>query len=625
MTDHFEVHARDGAARIGEVRLAAPLRTPGLVGDRLRDAGSEWAGARDTPSGDAGEAADVLTVLPHRALPPGTPAQVRETFGGAGNAATGDAAAPEDGVAAGSEAPDAAALEFPTAAVVNPDTAADHGADAYVLSGGPALVDHAERFVDAVMAVRRAIPDDAALYLAGAATPANVAALVYAGVDLVDADGAYVRGTEGFYLTTDGEYFLEDLEELPCACPACSEGREAFDRAACAEHNVNALETALATVRTRIREGRLRDYLEGQGRHESFPTAVLRRLDQEYAYVEERAPLFRRESMLAATDDSLRRPEIQRFADRVTSRYVPRFDDLPLLLVPCSATKPYSESQSHAQFHRAIDYRAHTVSMTSPIGVVPQELETTYPAQHYDSVVTGRWTETEYEFVAEVLRRYLERADYPRVVAHLPDDYRPIVERALERLEDAPPVAFTVADHPTTDDSLAELADALEGEDRFSKREREHHTVRALADYVFGDSAGDRFFRELRTGSRYPKLRAMDAGLEARPGDNTDDDGAVHVATMVPNYGTLSLTLAGARRWVDSDVSTKRVEIDAFVPQGSVLAPGVVDADESIRVGDEVVVEGPQAFAVGRAQAHGRAMVESTRGVVVQVRHSKEL
>jgi archaeosine synthase len=594
MTDHFEVHERDGAARLGELRLADPLRTPALVGDRLDDAGSRWAAEREVPAGDP----DVLTVLPHRALPPGTPESVRESF----------AADPPD-------------VDFPSAAVVAPEDAADHGADAYVLSGGPSLVGHAERFVDAVTTVRRAIPDDSALYLAGGATPANVAALVYAGVDLVDADRAYVRGTEGFYLTTDGEYFLEDLDELPCACPACSVGRDEFDREACAEHNATALETALRTVRARIRDGRLRDYLEGQGRHESFPTAVLRRLDDEYAYVEERAPIFRRESMLSATEDTLRRPEIQRFADRVTTRYVPRFDDLPLVLVPCSATKPYSESQSHAQFHRALQYRGHTVSMTSPIGVVPQELETTYPAQHYDSVVTGRWSATEVDFVSEVLTRYLQRADYPRVVAHVPEDYRPIVERAAERVD--VPFEYTVADHPTTDDALANLSTALEGESGFSKREREHRTVRALADYVFGEGAGEDLFTDLRTGSRYPKLRALDAGVEAREGDDTTD-GAVHVATMVPNYGTLSLTLAGARRWAVSDVPTKRVRIDDFVPQGSVLAPGVVDADESIRVGDEVVVEGPSAFAVGRATVHGRGMVDATRGVVVQVRHCRE-
>jgi archaeosine synthase len=96
------------------------------------------------------------------------------------------------------------------------------------------------------------------------------------------------------------------------------------------------------------------------------------------------------------------------------------------------------------------------------------------------------------------------------------------------------------------------------------------------------------------------------------------------LATQVAQYGTLSLTLAGARTWRDSAAPTKRVDIDAFVPSGSVLAPGVVDADDSIRPGDEVVFEGPKAFGVGRAASHGAAMVEGTRGVAVDVRHCEE-
>jgi archaeosine synthase len=92
----------------------------------------------------------------------------------------------------------------------------------------------------------------------------------------------------------------------------------------------------------------------------------------------------------------------------------------------------------------------------------------------------------------------------------------------------------------------------------------------------------------------------------------------------VPQYGALAFTLAGARRWVDSDAPTKVVEIDGFVPHGSVLAPGVVDATSGIRVGDEVVVEGPKAFGVGRASMSGPEMCDSTRGVAVEVRHVTE-
>ncbi len=583
MTEYFEVHARDAAARRGELRLEDPLGTPALVDDVLDDAGSRWHEARGVPEGDR----SALTVLPHRALPPGTEQPVAEAF-----------------------APDVPDVDYPSAVVVSPETAGDHGADAYVLAGAPGYVGHAEAFVDATIQVREAIPDDTALYLAGVATPANAATLVYAGVDLLDEKRARARGLEGFYCTTDGEAFLEDLEELPCACAACRTPVAEFSRQDCADHNATVLRAELARVRGRVREGRLRDYVEGQVRHEAWLTATLRRLDQQYGYLEARTPVFRREELLAATDDALRRVEIQRFADRVTSRYRRRLD-APLVLLPCSARKPYSESQSHEQFSRAVQYRGHMVSMTSPIGVVPNELETTYPAQHYDSVVTGRWTETEIAFVASVLERYLDRADYDRHIAHVPPEgYREICERVADRT--GVEFEYTVADHPTTDESLATLEDALEGHDSYLKREREAATVRAIADHQFGPGAGDAVFDpDAGTTGRYPKLRVGDADGE-------------QLATMVAQYGTLALTLAGGRAWRESDAPTKTVRIDDFVPSGSVLAPGVVDADPSIRPGDEVVVEGPRAFAVGRAGCHGDAMVESTRGVAVDVRHSEE-
>lgn len=581
MTDHFEVTARDGPARLGEVRLSDPIRTPALLGDRLSDAGSEWIADQDPPDGDP----STLTILPHRALPAGIAPEVADAF-----------------------APATRDVAYPSAVVVAPQTAGDYGADAYVLSGASGYVGHAAAFVDAILRTRDAIPADTALYLPGVATPANAAMLVYTGVDLLDSDRAYIRGLEGFYLATDGEHFLADLEERPCVCPECSRPRDSFDREACARHNVHALEAELARVRERIRGGRLRDYVEGQARHEAWLTATLRRLDQDYGYLEGRTPILRQAELLAASEASLDRVEIKRFADRVCNRYRCRFD-VPLVLVPCSARKPYSASRSHRQFHDAIQWRGHIVSVTSPIGIVPQELELTYPAQHYEAVVTGVWSEDEQQFVAEVLRRYLDRATYPEYIAHVPADYRPI----CERVEASADITFeyTVVDHPTTEASLDQLALALDGTRPYPKREREHNTIRAIADYLVGDGAGDMLFDEITTTGQYPKLQVR------RPGDREQ------LATLVPQYGTLSFTLAGAHRWVESDAPTKRVAIDDFVPHGSVLAPGVRDATDAIRVGDEVVVDGPAAFGVGRAAMSGPEMTESTRGVAVDVRHTE--
>ena len=583
MTDYFEVHERDGAARLGELRLSDPLTTPSLADDVLEDAGSLWFHDREVPDGSD----DVVTVLPHRAFPSGTPDEVQEAF-----------------------AVDYPDVDYPSAAVVSPQTAENQGTDVYVLSGAPGFVGHGRAFVDAIITAREAIPADTALMLSGVATPGNAATLAYAGVDLVDTGKAVVSGTQGRYLTRDGNYDLDSLDELLCGCPRCQEAGsvEEFSREDCAEHNVTLLRAELATVRQQIRQGTLRDYIEAQARHEQWHTATFRELDDRWGYLEQRTPLLRRAEMTAASEDTLRRVEIRRYADRVTSRYRCRFRE-PLVLVPCSARKPYSESQSHGQFHDAIQFRAHLASITSPIGVVPQELELTYPAQHYDTVVTGRWTEGEKSFVAEVLRRYLARNEYPRIIAHVPEDYREIVER-VERDLDLD-IEYTVEDHPTTVDSISNLMKTLDGELKYSRREREQNTVKAIADYMFGDGAGDELFEDVQTTSRYPKLQ-----VRSREGEQ--------LAAMVPNYGVLALTLAGAHHWVDSDVPTKRVEIDNFVPHGSVLAPGVVDADDEIRIGDEVVVEGPAAFAVGRAEASGPEMAESTRGIAVEVRHVEE-
>ncbi|AZH24380.1 archaeosine synthase subunit alpha [Haloplanus aerogenes] len=581
MTEYFEVHARDGAARVGELRLRDPVITPAVADDFVVDTGSLWAADCDLPEGSEAE----LTVLPHRSFPTGTDPAVQESF-----------------------AVDYPNVDYPSAGVVTGQTAGNYGCDAYVLATATGVVGHGESFRDEVIAVREAVPPDTALYLAGVATPANVATLVAAGVDLVDTKLARVKGRQGIYLTTEGEYHLDELHELPEAFPSDPPLSE-FTREDCVSHNVAALESALGTVRTRIRRGRLRDYLEGQARHENWLTATFREFDGEYRYLEQRTPVVRDTELSAASEDTLRRVEIQRFTDRVTSRYRNRFSN-PLVLVPCSARKPYSDSQSHAQFHRAINYRGHLASITSPIGVVPQELECTYPAQHYDAVVTGHWTEGEKDFVARVLQRYLERNDYPRVIAHVPGEgYRDICERVAENVD--VPFEFTVEDHPTTSESLSNLSDALAGELKYSKRERQHNTVRAIADYQFGPGAGDDLFPDLQTTSRHPKLQVRDGS-------------GTQLAAQVPQYGVLSFTLAGARHWAESDAPTKRVEIDSFVPHGSVLAPGVVDASADIRAGDEVVVEGPVAFGVGRAEMSGPEMRDSTRGVAVEVRHVED-
>ena len=116
--------------------------------------------------------------------------------------------------------------------------------------------------------------------------------------------------------------------------------------------------------------------------------------------------------------ETLNRVEIRRFARRVVDRYIPPPADTAVLL-PCSARKPYSLSQSHNKFSRAIQGRAHELIVTSPVGLVPRELELVYPAAHYDVPVTGYWDREEKAFISGVIGEYLQKNRYRRVIAHL--------------------------------------------------------------------------------------------------------------------------------------------------------------------------------------------------------------
>jgi len=128
---------------------------------------------------------------------------------------------------------------------------------------------------------------------------------------------------------------------------------------------------------------------------------------------------------------------------------------------------------------------------------------------------------------------------------------------------------------------------------------------RAHADFYFGEGAGD----------------ALLSGKIIVRGREFQDEQTRPLAATTPS-GMIALSLAGAARL--EPLGRYIVRIGDFLPKGSLLAPGVVDADEQIRPGDEVIIRGEKAFGVGRARMAGWEMVRSQRGVAVDIRHIRE-
>ncbi|HPE63700.1 MAG TPA: archaeosine synthase subunit alpha [Methanothrix sp.] len=580
MTRHFEVTARDGPARIGRLRLAEPIETPAIIsGEMIRSAGPIWAfSSADEALLRAGEMASEDTskifIGPYVAVPLHTEPPFAIPW------------VPSNG---------------PSGFVVHPlAKEAPPASDVYVIGAAGSLRNPRE-LVAFVTRIRDETPPDSALYAPALATPANLALLVYLGVDLVDGTRAVVDGLLGRYHLRDGVWPVGDLRELPCRCPHCrAMAEEGRDPKLVAEHNLLKLEEEVLLAREMIRSGTIREQVERQVRVVPEQTATLRLLDQEHQYLERRTPAIRRNVMYANSAESLDRVEVTRFAGRVCERYRAPESDV-LLLLPCSARKPYSSSRSHRLFAMALGQtrrRLHELILTSPLALVPRELEDVYPAASYDVPVTGRWDLLERDWLSSCLDAYLERNRYRTIVAHIDGELRETVE------EHGIDAVYTGGG--TDDQALKRLKEAADEATR-DARPLEGYMIqkfRALADYHFGRGAG---IALLEGDVRVKGRELLSAEKKAKA-----------LASLTPN-GTIALSIEGAKRLVP--LGDYIVEIGDFVPRGDVLAPGVTGADDQIRPGDEVMVVGEAAFGVGRARMSGWEMARSTRGVAVELRH----
>ena len=588
MTKFYEVTARDGPARIGKLLVRGGLETPYMVspstGDNLIvNGGNAWIHhpLAGTP--------DQFVIQPYVGFTPKISTAIVNIF----------------------KQPDIVA-ETPSGAVVHPEQHVS-GADMYVMAGVRSIEGDPRALLTSFIKIRNNNRPDTALYVPALATPENVSLLIYLGADIVDDVFTTIKAYQGFYLTPDGEYSIKDLSELPCNCEVCTKNPADLkhDPVLLASHNRARLKEEISRVKLHIRNGMLREYVEKQCRSKPWLTALLRLADVEYNYLESRTPTYRSAELLACSAESQNRVEVRRFADRIKQRF--SSDGKILLIIPCSARKPYSTSKSHMAIIEVLGrYRRYVreVVLTSPMGVVPRELEMVYPAAHYDVAVTGVWDLEERNWVSGCLRDFIDNNHFERVIAHVEGPYVEVCAQADREM------IFTSTGKITSDESLRNLVDQVRlAVDELSPPQRNNEQYlldmfRKMADYEFGKGRGELLVPPKGfVKGKYPRFTLF--------------DGREQLCTINPLYGSLSLTLAGAKRM---DLKTQYfVEITDFVPKGSILAPGVINADPQIRPGDDVFVFGTKAICVGKAKMTGKEMVEATRGMAVELKHVETL
>ncbi|RLI72674.1 hypothetical protein DRO97_08650 [Archaeoglobales archaeon] len=447
------------------------------------------------------------------------------------------------------------------------------------------------------------------IYTPALADPINLPLLIYLGVDVVDNIIPIIEAYNGIYYTNDAKFDFGILKELPCNCPICKGGIDKLKDAEYKErsrlialHNTEVMHSQLRLIKEMIRNENFRNFVEAKAKLMPDLTVILRIADDlNYGYKFHSA--FKKSKVYFNTLESFNRPELKLFFERAFEAYKPQTKTL--LILPCTAKKPYLLSRTHSIIRAKYRIKVNEIIVSSPL-VVPREFELVYPAINYDTPVTGHWSNEEIAFVAEKLRKFVEKGNFEKIIAHVDGGYKRVVERALHDYD----VEFTSNGNLLSNVSLSNLKRALEG--RNEKLDLYNSMFEHIVRYQFGvemdlmlsgDSKNENK-KKIKIRGRYPNLEVFSSNER--------------IARIDTIYGMLDVYYPFARFLVGRGVYT--VKIGDFEPKGTIFAIGVEEADNKIRPNDVVIFYNNRVLGVGRAYMSGEEMVEAEGGIAIVVK-----
>ncbi len=425
-----------------------------------------------------------------------------------------------------------------------------------VLMDAVQIAGHPGRFVQAIRILRERFPG-ALLWAPGIGGPDNIAVLAWFGVDLFDLARSQQAASRDILLSRDGPRNIDSTT-----------GESSAMSAQCAEW-----QAAIAATRSAIRDGTLRELAEKQSLNSPRLVEHLRRHD---AMLSDTPPLslhvdsnqrFRCHSPVSRED-----PIVTDWIKRIETDYMPSESQREvLILLPCSAKKPYSNSQSHRFFRSAIQNRSpHQVIVTSPLGIVPRELEEQWPAAHYDIPVTGDWDSDELLTIRRMVKNLVERVGYKRVINHSGIDFDLPVETINTR-----PEGVGASSKAACNVLRDAVEDAVKDFDLPILREKEWlmHKFSALSNWQFGSNT---WLEKLRVGGKPPRWLLL--------------KGNQQMAQWHPTTGRFSFTKAMLPKLREKR-TLREVEINGKEPwKGDIFHGMVHSAPQDLRLGEEVLV-----------------------------------
>jgi len=489
-------------------------------------------------------------------------------------------------------------------------------ADIYPIGGVVPLMENYRfrELVEVIMTVKQCLPPSKPIHLFGCGHPMIFALAVLLGCDMFDSASYSKYASNDRLMFPTGTIHLSNLEYLPCSCPICAKydvsdlkempKEERVKRIA--QHNLYVSFEEIRRVKQAIREGSLWELVEMRVRSHPNLLEAYRILKKYVDIFERYDPIVKRSAFFYTGPESLNRPELYRYANRLIERYSPPQRASILLLLPDKGIKPYTkhyQSLIHKIFEKNLKH-LHIAFLTI-FGAVPIELEEIYPIQQS---VTPRTLDRDVIFyIKKQLEKYLTRNSY-KSVFYLKgiNDFDDIVKKCSKK--------FKINIINDINELLANFTKtSTVNEDEILEK------LQKVADYQFGKGAGKALFEKGKIAWK----RSRETGKIRY----IYRDGKL-LLSLIPTSGFFTLTTEAAKILLESFKPPKlRVvvseEIEQFIKRGrSVFSKFVVNYDPEIRPGEEVIIvnEKDELLAVGKSLLAGEEFSFFKKGVAVKVR-----
>ncbi|MHB8633122.1 MAG: tRNA guanosine(15) transglycosylase TgtA [Thermoplasmatota archaeon] len=213
----------------------------------------------------------------------------------------------------------------------------------YHTIGGVVPLMEQQRYPDLVEAIlwsQAGLRHDRPLHLFGAGHPLVFPLAVALGCDLFDSSSYAKYAKDGRMMFEWGTAHLADLQEVPCACTACSRhGAQGLKELppkerekALASHNLDVLFTDLRRVRVALREGSLWELVEQRASCHPWLAAATKKLgDPTYqAWLEMREPISATRALRYTGHLTHHRPVFRRIRERLQTRVVAQAGPVPV-------------------------------------------------------------------------------------------------------------------------------------------------------------------------------------------------------------------------------------------------------------------------------------------------------